>query len=203
MLFGIMRIILGVFIFATCFFIAKVSKTNRKRRFYMISLLFAILCSTLSFLFPFENVFVTFSTPESAFAYANSGNVKLVIGGSKTDFVVAEKGDINIYSIIPKAEKGWKLSVGFDTKNIIQKVSNGIVIYVYQYKNTDDYYITIFDTNGGPLEVADIYNSEFFYLTRIDEYLNETFYTYYTYVQKLDSQYCLTVNGQPISIIKE
>lgn len=202
MLFGTIRIILGVFIFATCFFITKALKTNRKRGFYIISFVFAVLCSTLSFLFPFENVFVTFSTPESAFSYANLGNVKLVIDGSKTNFVVAEKGDTNIYSIIPKTEKGWKLSVGIDTKNIIQKVCNGIVIYVYQYKNTDDYYITIFDTNGGPLGVADSYNSEFSYSTRIDEHLNETFYTYYTYVQELDNQYCLTVNGRSISLIK-
>lgn len=203
MLFGTIRIILGFFIFAAFLFIVKVSKTNRKRRFYMISLVLAILCSTLSFLFPFENAFVTFSTPESAFSYTNSGDIKLIIDGSKTNFVVAEEGDISIYSIIPKTEKGWKLGVGFDTKNLIQKVWNGVVIYVYQYKNIDDYYITVLNTNGGPLEIADNCNSKFFYLSKSDEYLNETFYTYCAYIQKMDNQYSLTVNGQSFSLTNE
>lgn len=203
MLFGTIRIILGFFIFAAFLFIVKVSKTNRKRRFYMISLVLAILCSTLSFLFPFENAFVTFSTPESVFSYTNSGDIKLIIDGSKTNFVVAEEGDISIYSIIPKTEKGWKLGVGFDTKNLIQKVWNGIVIYVYQYKNIDDYYITVLNTNGGPLEIADNCNSKFFYLSKSDEYLNETFHTYCAYIQKMDNQYSLTVNGQLFSLTNE
>lgn len=198
MLFEIIRVIFGVILFIVCYSIIKASKIQYKRRSYLISLICAILIIVFSNLLPIENAFITFSTPESAFSYVNTGNIKLVIDGSQTDFVVAEKGDAKIYSIIPKTENGWKLGMGKDTKKINQKSFDGIVIYVYQYKNTNDYYITVLNTNGGMLELSDNYNSTFYHLDQVNKELNETFYTYYAYIEALNEQYALSINGNKI-----
>lgn len=169
MLFGITRVILGVIIFIVCYLIIKTTKTKYKRRYYIISFICVILVIVLFNLIPIENAFITFSTPESAFSYVNTGNIKLVINGSQTDLVVAQKEDAKIYSIIPKTENGWKLGMGIDTKRIIQRTFEGIIIYVYQYKNTNEYYITVLNTNGGMLELSDNHDSTFFHVDEVNE----------------------------------
>lgn len=195
MLFGIFRVIFWAIIFTVCLYIIKKSKISNKRLWYIFSLVATITLTTFSALFPLENAFITFSSPESAFNYNNTGNVLLVVNGESTDMVVAERNDTDVYAIIPKSDNGWKLSVGADTKKIAQNISNGITVHIYRYRNSNDYYITVLNTNGGELIVSDNYNSEFYYLTKTNKTLNETFYTYYAFIYNLNEQYSLTVNG--------
>ena len=127
-------------------------------------------------------------------------DAKLIVDGEKTNFVVGVKGDVNIYAIIPKSDNGWKLGMSFDTKRVIQKISDGVTIYMYQYKNTDDYYITVLDTNGGLSKISDNLGSEFQYLDKSNSTLNKTFYTYYAYINNFNDQYTLTVNDKTIKV---
>ena len=71
---------------------------------------------------------------------------------------------------------------------------------VYQYKNTNDYYITVLDTNGGSSEITDNRNSKFEHLDKANSTLNKTFYTYFAFIDSFDEQYALTVNGKSIKI---
>lgn len=201
MIFGTIRIVFFVIIFAICVLLIWKSRLIHKRRWYLSALAVTIVLTTLSAFVPIENAFITFSSPTAAFEHINTGNVKLIVNGEETDFVVAEKGNADSYLIIPKAGNGWKMGLGTDTKRIAHKFSNGVSIEVYQYKNTGDYYITVLNTEGGMLEISDNHNSEFSYLDKQNASLNETFYTYYAYVKNFDAQYILTVNGKTISII--
>lgn len=167
----------------------------------MVALVVAVILTTISALIPIENALITFSSPESAYNYNNSGNVRFMVDGKKTDFVVGAKGDADVYLIIPKSSNGWKLGMGLDTKRVFQTISNGITIYVYQYKNTDEYYITVLDTNGGSTNITDNHNSEFKCLEKSNNTIGKTFYTYYAYVNNFDDQYTLTVNGNSIKIM--
>lgn len=200
MLFVTIRLIFWGLAFIICFLLIKKSHIINKRKWSLVAFVVAIILTTVSALIPIEDAFVTFSSPESAFGYVNTGNVKLVVSGKKTDFVIAGKSNTDIYVIIPKSNIGWKLGLGLDTKRIIQKISDGITIYVYQYKNSDDYYITVFDTNGGTSEITDNHGSEFYYLDKTNNALNKTFYIYYAYVENLNDTYILTVNGKVISV---
>ena len=100
--------------------------------------------------------------------------------------------------IIPKTADGWKIGIGSNTKRIVQKLSNGIVLYVYQYKNTSDYFITILDTNGGESTVSDEYNTKFFALERYNDSLEKNFVTYYAHITNLNPQYSIIVNNNKI-----
>lgn len=200
MLFVIFRLIFGCLVFSACFLLIRKSRAIHKRRWLTVALAVAVILTTISALIPIENAFVTFTSPQSAYNYNNTGSVKLVVNGAKTDFVVGAKGDTDVYIIVPKSDSGWKLGMGLDTKRIAQTISDGVSVYVYRYKNSDDYYITVLDTSGGPLEITDTHNSEFQYSDKFNSTLNKTYYTYYTYINGYDEQYVLTVNGKAIKI---
>lgn len=70
----------------------------------------------------------------------------------------------------------------------------------FQRKNTNDYYITVLDTNGGSSEITDNRNSKFEHLDKANSTLNKTFYTYFAFIDSFDEQYALTVNGKSIKI---
>lgn len=200
MLFVSVRIIFWSVAFIVCFFLIKKSRIVHKRKWYIIALIAAVILTVVSALIPIENAFITFSSPEATYNYTHSGEVSLVVNGEKTDFVIGKNGDTDVYAIIPKSGNGWKLGMGSDTKKVIQTLSDGITVCVYQYKNSGDCYITVLDTNGGASEVSDNHNSEFYYLDKTNSTLNKTFYTYYAYINEFDDRYTLIVNGNTIRL---
>ena len=193
-------------VFLACSVIAiKKSKVIRKRILYIVfTSLSVFLMVALAFL-PFENLFVTFDSPKAAYEYyeyynLEKSNIELVVEGDECDFIIDCKNGSDAYLIIPKTANGWKIGIGSNTKRIVQKFSNGIVLYVYQYKDTSDYFITILDTNGGESTVSDEYNTKFFSLERYDDILGKKFVTYYAHITDLNPQYSVTVNGNKIVV---
>lgn len=200
MLFVTIRLAFWGLVFAACFLAIRKSRVIHKRKWFFITIFIAIIFTILSALIPVENAFVTFKSPKSAYNYINSGDVKLIVNGETTDFVIGQNGDVDSYLIVPKSGEGWKLGMGFDTQRVRQLVSNGIAIYVYQYKHSSEYYITVLDTNGGISEISDNYNSEFTHLDKTNLALEKTFYTYYAYIGDLNDDYTITVNGNKLQL---
>lgn len=201
-MYSIIRLIIGC-IFLTCsIIVTKKSKVVCKRILYVIFLITTVVLITILSFIPLENLFITFSSPEEVYEYVNFGksNIELVVKGNDCDFVVDRKSDSDTYLIIPKTVDGWKIGVGSNTKRIAQKISDGIIVYVYQYKNTKDYFITIFDTNGGELQLLDDYDTEFYSLEKKNDFLEKTFVTYYAHVSNFNPQYCVMVNGNKITV---
>ena len=194
------RLIIGC-IFLICAITAiKKSPIIRKQLFYIgFASMSVILTTVLTFL-PFENLFITFDSPKAAYAYFNPGesNIELVVEGNACDFIVDHKNNADTYLMIPKTADGWKIGIGARTNRVIQKVSDGIVIYVYQYKNTSDYFITIFDTNGGELTVSDALNTKFHSLKKSNDLLEQRFVTYYAHIPNLNPHYRIVVNDSAI-----
>lgn len=180
--------------------IIKKATIAHKGRWRIISVVVCAVLASLSALIPVENVFVTYNSPESAFKYVNSCEAQLVVEGKETAFVIGDKDDADIYLIVPKSKSGWKLGTGFNTKRILQKIDGETAVEVYRYKDTDDYYITVFDKTGEILDITDKNNSSFVYLKRTDNTLNTDIYTYYAYVHSFNNQYSLCVNGKTISV---
>ena len=199
-MFSIIRLaIFFVFLGCPIVLIKRYKITSRKIICVVLTSVSIVLIVALAF-FPFENIFITFGSPKEAYEYYSGGksNVVLVVEGKNCDFVVDQKHDSDTYLIIPKTTAGWKIGVGLDTKKVVQKLSEGIVINVYRYKNTSDFFITVLDTNGGKSVVTDDYETQFHSLERENNALGKTFVTYYAYVSNLDPQYIVTVNGNDI-----
>ncbi len=203
-MFNITRLIIGSVFLIFSIILIKKSKSIRKRALYAIfTCISLLLIAVLAFL-PFENLFITFKSPKEAYEYCNLGesNIELIVEGNYSDFVIGHKNDYDTYLIIPKTTGGWKIGIGANTKRTIQKFYNGITVYVYQYKNTSDYFITILDTNGGESTVSDEYNTKFFSLERYNDSLGKIFVTYYAHITNLNPQYSVIVNDNKIVLGK-
>lgn len=155
---------------------------------------------SLLYLIPFENAFITFSTPEKAFHYTNSWDIDNIVSGTETSFVIASKNNVNTYKIVPKTQKGWKISSALATKDMFQYFCNGISIHIYRYKNSSDYYIAVFDTDGGQINITDNRGSNFISVIQNQSADIEPVYHYYACINNMDSEYVITLNGEDIKL---
>ena len=171
----------------------KISKNN----VIIVAVIIVLLC-TLSGMLPVENYFLTFSTPEKAFNYTNSEKVLLVVEGKDSTLVIGEdkKADY-VYLLLPKCPNGWKLGRGIDKKLKEQTVKEEIVVSLYQYHESNDYYITILDMSGKKLEIMDSCGSSFVTLDNKEMDAEYTFY--FSNVSQYDKNYWVKVNGEKVS----
>lgn len=199
-MYNIIRLIIGCIVLLCSIIAIKKSKVIRKHILYIVFTSLSVLLIVVLTFLPFENLFMTFDSSEAAYKYYNLGktNIELIVEGDDCDFIIDRKNDSDTYLIIPKTADGWKIGVSLDTKRIVQKLSDGIVLYVYQYKNTSDYFITILDTNGGESTVSDEYNTKFFSIERYNDSLGKTFVTYYAHIANFNPQYSIIVNNKVV-----
>ena len=132
MLFATIRLIFFGIAFTISFFFIRKSHLVYKRRCSIVAFAATVILTTISALIPIENAFVTFSSPKSAYNYNHSASVELIVDGNESDFVVGAKGETDVYAIVPRSNNAWKIGMGLDTKRIVQTISDGITIYVYQ-----------------------------------------------------------------------
>lgn len=199
-LFGLIRFSLWLAVILICFILFKKSNIRNKRRVFCFSLVAVIVLGTISYVVPVENALITFQSPESAFHYTNSGDIELVLEGQNTDMVVSSKNEIYTYTLLPKNNHGWKIGLGADIKTIVQKISEDVIVEVYQYKNSNDYFITVFVTDGGAADVSDNQGSTFYSLSQYNDVLDSYYDTYYAHIQNWNDQYILTVNGKTLNL---
>ena len=199
-MFGTIRIIFWSVIFGICIMLLKNKKRLSKKNVIIAVVIMVLLC-TLSGMVPIENCFLTFSTPEKAFDYINSEKVALVVEGKETTLVIGEEGKADyVYLVLPKCSNGWKLGRGIDTKLKEQTMNEDIVISLYQYKESNDYYITILDMSGKNIEIIDSCDSSF--VTFDNEEMDAGFTFYFYNVSHYDKNYWVKVNEEKFSFTK-
>ena len=194
-MFGIIRMLFWIVIFGISIVVlGKQGVLNKKRNKVLLFVIITILW-TGSMLLPIENLFISFSTPEKSYGYVNSEDGKLVVYGQESALVIGEDTEY-VYLVIPKGEKGWKIGRGIDLKFISNQYFDGIVISIYQYKDTKEFYVEVADIAGKECIVSDNQNSYFEILeTSVD---TENKYRYYAYVHDLNNNYILKVNDEEI-----
>ena len=201
-MYNIIRLVICSVFLACSITVIKKSKSTRKHILYTAFTSLSVILFVVLMFLPFENLFVTFDYPKEAYEYYNLGesNIELIVEGEHSDFIVDCKNDSDTYLIIPKTSDGWKIGIGSNTKKTVQEFSNGILLQVYQYKSTSDYFITILDTNGGESTISDEYNTNFLSIEKYNEHLGEKFVTYYAHIAGFNPQYSVTVNGNKITL---
>lgn len=202
MLFTIIRtIFFGIVFASTCFLINKFQSSHKSKKI-IISFVVTLVLFFVFQLLPLENILISFPSPEASYNYNHNSRAKLVVNGEMTDFVVGSDSESDVYAIIPKSNGKWKLSVPNDKKLIFSTYNEDASVDVFRYKNTNEYYISVLHTDSGPFNISDSRNSEFKCSKRHISATDETYYTYYAYINNFDEQYSLIVNGQRISMHK-
>lgn len=141
---------------------------------------------------PVENYFYTFSSPDACLSYYGScSDVQAVVPGGKSDLVIGRDGDVDLVTVLPKADGGWKIGLGRDTQLVFQRVNENAVIYLYRYRPTGEYYLCVVDVQDTGLQISDPRQSEFF---RVGER------AYYAYVPGFTMPYQVEINGETVMI---
>lgn len=158
MIFGIIRWGIGITLFVIIFFVLKSKKRhiNHGRKRIIISAVFAVLITTVIFFIPFENLFVHFKTPESAYCYFQTGTPKYTVYGKNSAMIIADDRESENISVISKADKvgSWKISLGYNTKIVSQSFDGGNSALVFKHKPTGDcLYLCILMICSHPLKM--------------------------------------------------
>lgn len=196
MIFIVIRIIILLLVLVL---LLKKDKVNKSKTKKIIIIAVSVALFVVSALIPFENVFITFSTPEASYKYHNQGTPVICVEGQDTDLIVGQKGNSYIYNIAPKTASGWKLGMGYELKNIYQSIdsANKNLINVFRYKNTNEFYLVVTNIEGESLSVHDNLNSAF---VLSEKTVSANDYAYYAYINALDDNYVLSLNDIDISL---
>lgn len=140
----------------------------------------------------FENLFVTFPSPQAVFQYTQIGDIEYIIEGEASTLIISQnlRKEKNT-TIVEKNNAGWKISPPFSMRSVDTKHAEQIAVFVERYKNTQDYYLSIMYTGKEAIEIQDNRNSSF-----IDSF-NKTRnnHIYYAYIKNYDSEYEIQING--------
>ena len=199
-MYTVLRMILGcVFLLIPLVFL-KIFKVMKKNRTFILLFILSIIIMTASTFIPFENSILTFNTPDEVYRYYSfkSNNV-LIVEGSNSALVIDWQNNKDSYYMVPKVSQGWKIGLGTDMKSILHTIVNELFVDVYQYKNSDDYYICINHISGDSLFLSDEYQTEFHSLKRID-YSGKEIFSYYACIHSVNPEYTLDINGTNIII---
>lgn len=186
--------------------VAIIILTKRLTKKKFIKILVAVIpflvLSTLLYFLPIENAFVDFSSPEKVYQYVNYGNEKLsvVVEGENSDLVIAGKNGSYIYYAVPKNGDFWKIGISSDLKMVEHKIQAGILVRVHHYIKSNDYYITVMETQN---EIQSIFDSEQSAFIPFDRSQNMSYDCYCAHIRDFDGQYWVNVNGIEISLVRQ
>lgn len=188
--------IFAVFI-VICFVVYRIIKLHSRGQkiFYFIAC-FA-LYSIISFI-PFENLFYTFPTVESAYYYSCQDAITQVVDGDETTMVLSEGDGENNVVIFPKKDDGWALNSVFSTKMIVGFASEEYTVILLKHRPTKECYICVWSRIPGDHVITDT-NGSIFEQT----YMTKTRSEYCAYIGTPGATYRLVIDGEEINPLVE
>ena len=191
-MYSIIRCILVAIIGLMFFVIVKKNSNLNKKTVGVIIATCVLLLTTISFV-PFENLFLTFGSAEKACFYyqpQTDGNV-LSVDGQYSTFVMQKDDSKNSILLVPKTESGWKVPSGMHTKRVIYRIVDSYIVSVYQYKNTNDFFVRVSSVDKKIHTLTDSCNSLF---------VSTQSSVYCAHIPHFDTDYSLIINDKQIVI---
>lgn len=202
MLFNLLRIVLWLIV--SSFIVLKIRTTKIVRK-KLVSLLIVVLCLGLisvSGMFPIENLFINFKSPESVFNYTNFGKVNDVLYGKESCMAIYSNwNSTGGHYIIPKTEKGYKIPNYFAIKKVSHKFDRNGNFDVYNVLGTQDYYVigTIL-SNKSEQTIVDSHNESVKNIVIKMGNTETKTVIIYSYVENFTNDYYLLINGTKTTI---
>lgn len=202
-MYSITRLVIGFALFAINNLILRKYGRLNEKKCNIVSVLIAVFISTVLAFVPFENALMNFSTPEAAYQYFNAGvEVQQIVEGEESDFIIGGKNGKQNILIVPKSADGWKIGTGIDTKLVEEKCFEDVLVYIYRYGKTQDYFCMIVDVGNEERTISDSNGSIYI----VDEYsaekIEKTIRYYSTYIKDYEQGYWIDIDGEKI-ILRE
>lgn len=200
MLFNAIRIVLWLVISALAIIKIRASKIVKKKLVTILTVVLCMILLSVSAMFPVENLFINFKSPESVFNYAKSGKIDEIIRGQESCMVIYSKGNsTGGHYIIPKTKKGYKVPSCFATKKVSHKFDKIGIFDVYNVNGTQDYYVfgTVHLKDDG--NEIDIFNGKNEKVESNIVRVGNTNFIYF-FLDDFSNEYYLLINGEKVSI---
>lgn len=170
-----------------------------KNKSIQLSLVISIILTVILSFIPFENAFMSFSSPQKAFSYYNDGEIKTILDGENSTMIIANDNNADQIDILPKTKEKdkWKIGNNFDINTSTKLISKNVIIYIYNYNKTNDYYVTISIMDKNIKEISDNCNSEFHI---VDKNKSPIYYFYAAYIKDYNDDYSIFINSKEIKI---
>lgn len=166
MLFISLRIFAWVALTIPCIFAIRRSSAVRKRALMITSIVLLMLLISLTAMFPVENLFFRFDTPEDVFHYTNTGDIYGRVDGDSSSMILYATSPNTIGKcIVPKADTGYVIPAYLSSKAVWDSISSNGIVKVYLQKGTQDHYVMVslgadaadwqiqlFDATGNPVD---------------------------------------------------
>lgn len=165
----------------------------RKLTFYVLCVCLATSCILF-----IRRYVISYNSPKDAYENAYRGTAHLIIEGDKSAYVLGSK-DAHYFN---RTNNGWKVPIFRISITKAIKTVDSKTIYVSQYNFSDEYYITIIDSQKGSLELKDNRNSIFYKIDNQENTKNANSCVYHAYINKFDEQYSIFVNDQEINLLE-
>lgn len=145
MLFVLSRILLWIALAIPCIFAIRRSRVVRKRALMIVSIVLLMLLISLTAMFPVENLFLHFDTPEDVFHYTNTGDIYGRVDGESSSMILyaTSSNTISEY-IVPKIDAGYVIPTYLSNKTVWDSFSAHGIVQVYWQKGTQDHYVMVF-----------------------------------------------------------
>lgn len=162
------RLIAFIAVFFVCYLLLRKTRVVKLRWWLPCLIVIVALLIALSWIYPPENAFMTFSAPEETMEYRNSGKEHtylLKIQGQESALLLYQgENDASFGVETPRRiEGGWKLPSGLGDSFLIGHIELGEKqISVTGICCAGDCYLEIRELSGNPLEVSDKYHSTFY-----------------------------------------
>ncbi len=179
-------------------FIKKITLKITKRWIIIALLSAAGLFFVIGSAFFVRQHFIPFSSPENAYKHVYGGETFIVVEGINSDYVIGDKDA----KYLNKSEKGWKIPIINISVTKGMKRIDSTTIYVSQYNFSDEYYVTVMNSENNSLEIEDNRNSTFYKSNHDENDSDIKSCVYYTYVNKINNEYAITVNGEEVKLFE-
>lgn len=197
MWYALIRIVITAAILIPLWIIYKKRKKNISKPIFKVSLIFLAVLFSIIWYGRFENLFITFSSPEKAFYYTNLETIDVVVEGEESTMIICANNTEQRVTLLPKTNEGWKIKSRFKVK--ISIVRSDYSISIFSYDNTDYYVIVTEIWEPEIVNITDNYGSVF--IKHVDQIAStgKSYVTYFSYIEDPNG-YELIINGDIIQI---
>lgn len=189
-MFSLIRV--SLYALMTALAVILVRKQKRKLiKVITVAVLLALML-TVS-LFPVENLFYRFASPEDAFNYQYESTVvcQNVIPGQDCALVFGQE---KVYAT-RKSGDGWKLQRGFDLQTKSEIREKGVFLTLYTVRGTSDVFVLVMADRE--ISVSDNLGSDF---TRLSDYWETGFVAYCVPVSATVGSYAVIIDGTEYAV---
>lgn len=183
----------------------KLARKNKLSKWYKLFNIAVIIIVFFGFsaaiAWPFENLFVSFDSPEAAYRYLKDNPIIQVVDGKDTTLVVAEGSQI-----IPKADETdgnagrWKLPVPNATTFQYKDVEHDVLVFLYHYKGSSEYYLRAQTMTTESVLVSDSLTSDFVFFEKRIPLTDQKSVECFAYIPNPPKDYWVKINDQTIDL---